>query len=465
MFKSLLLSIFILGTLTQSAWALSPGIEPSLLKKEALSTFQAYLRLDTSNPPGNELPSARFLKQILDREGIENQLFDLGNNRANLYAILRGNGSAKPLVFLHHMDVVPADPQYWSFPPFSGQIDKGFVYGRGAIDIKGKGVVDLYTMIRLKREKQPLKRDLIFLAVADEEVNSQGARWMIEHKPELFKNAEFLIDEGKTVTENELGQAQYAMVGIGEKSPLWLKLTFTGTPGHASIPMADNAVNRALNAAHKILNYSQEIPFLVLPGLEASLRLQYAGDVTRLPGFDKDMATSLKNMDFVKALAKQPELNAMLRNTISITGMQGSDKTNIIPNRATLMLDCRLLPGQDKEPFLAELKKVIGDPSVQIEIEEYYKSLYSSPDGTYFDSLKRVLQRHYPQLPVVPTIFTSSTDSSLFRALGINVYGFESYRVDEQTSVRAHGNDERLGVDGFFWGLDFLHELVLDLNS
>jgi len=477
MFKSQLLKLF--GTclsvcfcanlgLSWPASALSPLPPPSPLKQEALHNFQQYLRMDTSNPPGNELPTARFLKALLDKEGIENQLFELGpengKNRANLYAILRGDGSRKPLVFLHHMDVVPADPQFWAFPPFSGQIDKGFVYGRGAIDVKGKGIVDLYTLIRLKREKQPLKRDLIFLAVADEEVNSSGSRWMIQNKPELIRGAEFLIDEGKTVTENETGQALYAMVGIGEKSPFWLKLSFFGTPGHASVPMADNAVNRALRAAQKILAYSQEIPFEVLPGLAESLRLQYPGDVTRLPGYQKDMAHSLKNPAFLKALAEHPEINAMLRNTISITGMRGSDKTNIIPNAASLSLDCRLLPGQDKERFLQKLREVIGDQTVKIEIEEYYQSLYSPADTAYFASLERVLHRHYPGLPVVPTIFTSSTDSSLYRALGLKVYGFEAYRVDEATATRAHGNDERLGVEGFFWGLDFLHELVLDLN-
>ncbi|PIQ28299.1 hypothetical protein COW36_04305 [bacterium (Candidatus Blackallbacteria) CG17_big_fil_post_rev_8_21_14_2_50_48_46] len=460
--RMLLLSLVSFLSLQTAGWA-KPA--PEGLQKEALKTFQDYLRLDTSNPPGQELKTARFLKQILDHEGIENQIFDLGNHRANLYAILRGDGSKPPIAFLHHMDVVPADPQFWSVPPFSGQIEKGFVYGRGAIDIKGKGMVDLFTLIRLKREKQPLKRDLIFLAVADEEVNSLGARRLIHDHPELLKKIEFLIDEGKTVTEDAQGKALYAMVGMGEKSPLWLKLTFQGTPGHASVPMADNAVNRALQAAGRIMHFAEQLPFQVLPGLEDSLRLQFGGDVTRLPGYQKDMATSLKNPLFLKGLAQVPELNAMLRNTISITGMKGSDKTNIIPNQASLTLDCRLLPGQNKEVFLKQLNEAIGDPSVKIEVEEYYQSLFSPPDSGYMRSLKRVLHRYSPGLPVIPTIFTSSTDSSLFRALGINVYGFEAYRVDEATSQRAHGNDERLGVAGFFWGLDLLHELVLDLNQ
>jgi len=433
------------------------------LEQETLQHLKTYLQINTSNPPGNEMASARFLKQLLDKEGIENQLFDLGHQRANLYAILRGDGSKKGLVLLHHMDVVPADPQYWSVPPFAAETRDGMLYGRGAIDVKAKGIVDLMTLIRLKRAKTPLKRDLIFLAVADEEVNSSGARAMIGPQRHLFKNAEFVLDEGETITESPDGKWQYAMVGIGEKSPLWLSLTFKGTPGHGSVPIADSSVNRALRAAGRILDFNQRQPFQVLPGLEESIRLQYAGDITALPGYTADLSIALKQPEFLQALAQDPNLNALIRNTISITGMSGSDKINIIPNEATLKLDCRLLPGYAKDRFLKDLQAVIGEP-VEIKEEEYYAATYSPVNTELMRALTQVIQARHPGLPVVPTIFTSSTDSSLFRAIGLHVYGFESIPVDAAIADTAHGNDERVKISNLAVGLDLLHELVLELN-
>lgn len=433
-------------------------------ESEAVSLLQEYLRINTTNPPGQEMAAALFLKKQLDREGIENQLFDLGDGRANLYAILRGDGSKRPLIMLHHMDVVPADPQYWSQPPFAGQLQNGLIYGRGAIDIKGKGIVDLLTMIELKRSKTPLKRDLIFLAVADEEVGSIGSKWMIAHKPELLRQAEYLLDEGETIRESTDGQPLYAMVGIGEKSPLWLRLTFKGQPGHGSIPLPDSAVNQALRAAQRILDYSQQIPFKIVPGLGESLRRQYGPEISKLPGYEADLNQALTKPEFLRALAARPGINALIRNTISITGMSGSDKINIIPNEAQLMLDCRLIPGETKEQFIAELRKVIGNPEVDIQVEEYYAALYSPADTDFFKALQQALTKLQLRIPVIPTIFTSSTDSSLYRALGLQVYGFESTPLDEEIASTAHGNDERIKARSLETGMAVLKELILELN-
>ncbi|MEZ0374895.1 MAG: M20 family metallopeptidase, partial [Candidatus Sericytochromatia bacterium] len=182
--RSALIAVTLLAGMSLPARALTP---PMSLSQEAVYLLRDYLKIDTTNPPGHEMATAKFLKAILDREGIENQIFDLGDGRANLMAVLHGDGSKRPLVLLHHMDVVPADPQYWSAPPFSGELRNGVIYGRGAIDIKGKGIVDLMTLVRLKRDKTPLKRDIVFLAVADEEVSSIGSRWMIEHQADFLK--------------------------------------------------------------------------------------------------------------------------------------------------------------------------------------------------------------------------------------------------------------------------------------
>lgn len=440
------------------------GGEPSI-HEEGVRILQEYLKIDTTNPPGNEMKTAVFLKKILDEEGIENAIFDLGHGRANLYAVLRGDGSRRPIILLHHMDVVPADPGYWSVPPFSGEIAGGHVYGRGAIDIKGKGIVDLMAMIELKRRGAPLRRDIVLLAVADEEVNSIGSKWMIANKPELIGNAEYLFDEGAMVEEDERGDIRYFCVGIGEKSPLWLTLTFAGPSGHASVPLPDSSVNRALRAANRVLDYGDKLPFNVIPGLEEIIKLTYEGDLTRLPGYRKDLTLSLKDEDFLRALARQPDINALLRDTIAVTCMKGSDKINTIPNEASVSLDCRLIPGEDRNSFIAGLKKAVGDDTMRIVVEEYYGARYSPSDTKYLEVLRKIAENKKPGTKVVPTIFTSSTDSSLYRALGIHCYGFESYKATKAIAGTAHGNDERIKVDSIEFGIDLLLEVLSELQN
>jgi acetylornithine deacetylase/succinyl-diaminopimelate desuccinylase-like protein len=431
---------------------------------EANLNLQKYLQINTTNPPGNEMLSAKFLKKILDKERIKNKIFDLGNNRANFYAIIKGDGSKKPIVFLHHMDVVPADSKYWKYPPFSGKIVNGEMFGRGAIDIKGKGIVDLMTIISLKRSGFKSKRDLIFLAVADEEVSSIGSKWIIKNQLELIKNAEFIIDEGVAVMENKKGEIQYFPIGIGEKSPLWLNITFSGNPAHASIPDDNSSVNKAIKAANKIIDFNKNMPFKIIDGIEESIKMDFHGDITKLKGYDKDIVTSLKNKDFLNEISKVPEINAMIRNTISITGLKGSDKINTIPNEASIRLDCRLLPNENKDDFLNKLRAVINDKTAKIKIEEYYKSKYSSPNTDFVKALTISANKIKKNAKIVPRIFTSSTDSSLYRILGINVYGFESYRTDDEILSTPHANNERIKVTNIKYGIDFLKDIIKELN-
>ncbi|MEK7431923.1 MAG: M20/M25/M40 family metallo-hydrolase [Cyanobacteriota bacterium] len=456
---------FSLAVLIATSISLNSYSKNTDIYTEAIDNLKEYLKINTTNPPGNEIKTAKFLKKLLDKEGIENKFFDLGNNRANVYAILRGDNSKKPIIMLHHMDVVPADKKYWKVDPFSAKVINGELYGRGAIDIKGKGIVDLMTMIQLKRSKVKLKRDYILLAVADEEVNSIGSKWFIKNKPELIKNAEYLIDEGESIKEDDKGNILYAAIGVGEKSPLWLTLTFTGKPGHGSVPFEDSAVNKAIKTANRILEYSKKIDFSVIEGLEENIKLQYKGDFSKLKGYDVDIKKAMKNKDFLEELAKNTTINALLRNTISITGMKGSDKINTIPNEASLSLDCRLIPGNSKDDFLLELKKVINDNSVKIKIEEFYNAKYTKINTEYIKVLEKVINKRKSGTKVIPTIFTSSTDSSLYRELGINVYGFESYKITEDISETAHGNNERIKIDNIKFGIDLLLDTVKELNK
>jgi acetylornithine deacetylase/succinyl-diaminopimelate desuccinylase-like protein len=202
----------------------------------AVDLMQQYLRINTSNPPGNEIEAARFFKKIFDQHGIENEIFEYKTGRANIIARLKGNGSKRPIILLSHTDVVTAEPASWEVDP--AIIKNNAIYGRGALDMKGEGLLHLMTMILLKREGPPLSRDVIFLGTADEEVNDEGSLWMIANKADLFKNAEYLLTEGG---DNLLEGESVKIVGVdvAEKAPFWLRLTATGLPGHGSRPVPD----------------------------------------------------------------------------------------------------------------------------------------------------------------------------------------------------------------------------------
>lgn len=430
---------------------------------EGVRTLQEYLRIDTTNPPGNEMRTAQFLKKIADREGIENRIFDMGNNRANFCAVIKGDGSKKGIIMLHHMDVVPAEAQYWKVSPFSGEIVNGEIYGRGAMDIKGKGIIDLMTLINIKRKNVKLKGDLVFLAVADEEVNSTGSKWMIENQPELVKSARFLIDEGESISVDENGKNPRYYVSIGEKAPLWIKFTFKGEPGHGSIPDENSSVNRAIRAAKRILDYEME--FTVLPDITEDIRESLKDrDITKIPGYKGSLEESLKNRAFLLEISKDADINALLRTTISITRLKGSDKTNTIPNEASFSVDCRLIPGTDRDEFIEKLKKIINDETVTYEIEEFMPATKSPSDSDFVKAIRTCAAKRDPGAKVVPTILTSSTDSSLYRPSGILAYGFEPYKITDEEGNLSHNNDERLSVENVKFGIDLMTDIIMELN-
>lgn len=439
---------------------------PDGLLAEATERLQQYLRLDTTNPPGNEMVGARFLEELLKKEGFEPQVFEVAPGRGNVMARWKGTGRGRPVILLHHIDVVPAEKEYWKVPPFEGRVVDGHVYGRGAADIKGKGIVDLMTMVHLKRQGKRLGRDVIFLAVADEEEGGLGSKWMVKEKGAELREAEFLLDEGGTVFTHPDGRARRYMVSLAEKSAYWLELTFRGPAGHASIPLEGTALERAVRAAGRLMAHRPATR--VLPGLAGYLEMLVEGkDLAAMPGWRGSLAPSLEDPSFREALAAaDPRVNSALRSTICVTQITGSDKINSIANQAVVGIDCRLLPGEAPEPFLTELRKVIDDPTVEIAVKETPSKdpvPASAPDSVFMKSLQVVASRRDPGVPVVPYILPSSTDAVLFRTIGIQTYGFEPYRLTDEEYDRSHGNDERLGVASLGAGIELLAELLEEL--
>src|SRR5262252_4071146 len=341
----------------------SPGdIDWKAYEDMAVDLMQRYLRINTSNPPGNEMATAQFLKSTLAREGVQSEIFEYTPGRANIIARIKGDGSKRPIILLSHMDVVTADAAKWRVDPFSGEILEGSIYGRGALDMKSEGLLQLMTMIIIAREKPHLTRDVIFLATADEEVGDTGSIWMIANKSDLFKDAEYLVTEGGDNLLGDDGLVKYIGVDVAEKAPFWLQLTASGTPGHGSLPLPDSAPNRMVGAMAKIVAY--ETPIKLLPAVEKFFKdiAPLQPDAMR-PKFG-NIRESVKDPEFLKYLTSIRGYNYMLRNTISLTMMSGSRQTNVIPNTATCNLDVRLLPGEDPQGFLTELRRVIGDPTI-----------------------------------------------------------------------------------------------------
>jgi acetylornithine deacetylase/succinyl-diaminopimelate desuccinylase-like protein len=431
------------------------------LGQEAAQLLSQYLQINTTNPPGNEIAAARWLEQVLRREGIEVRVLEPGPGKANLYARLRGDGSARPLILLNHMDVVLASPEYWKVPPFSGAIRDGYVWGRGALDMKGEGIAQLMAMLILRRAGVPLKRDVIFLANSDEEVGQGvGAAWFVEHHRSLIQDAEFLINEGGLMRAGSSGAVEYVGIGTTEKSPFWLEMTARGTAGHGSRPTPDNPVHRLVSALERIARY--ETPLTTTPTVERYFRelAVRETDPARRRWF-QDIRAALRDSAAVAALTADLYYNAILRNTIAITGVKGSDKTNVIPPIATAVLDVRLLPGQNPDAFLDELKRVVNDTAISIKPQGVRWSATESPsDSELYRAITEVARRLAPGVPVTSTMLAGFTDSHYFRRIGIASYGVAPFPLTAEDSRGVHGNDERVSLDALRFGVRYLYEIV-----
>ncbi len=429
--------------------------------REATTLLSQYVRINTTNPPGNELKTAQWLKAVLAREGIESQIFEPRPGKANLYARVRGDGSARPLIFLNHMDVVLAAPEYWKVDPFSGVVKDGYVWGRGALDMKGEAIAQLMTLITLKRAGVPLKRDVIFLATSDEEVGAGvGAGWFVEAHPELVRDAEFLINEGGTIRADVNGRIEYYGVGTTEKSPFWLDVTARGTSGHGSRPTPDNPVHRLVRALSRIANH--QTPVIVTPAVERYFRdlATIERDPARRAWF-ADIRAALRDSAAVRAVTADLTYNALLRNTISITGLRGSDQTNVIPPVATAAIDVRLLPGQEPATLLAELVRVVSDTAVSITPQgPSWPATESPTDTELFQAIVAAARARDPKALVTTPPLTGFTDSHYFRRLGIVSYGLSPFPLNEAESRGVHGNDERVSLEDLNFGVRFMYDVV-----
>jgi acetylornithine deacetylase/succinyl-diaminopimelate desuccinylase-like protein len=424
--------------------------------------MQQYLRVDTTNPPGNEMRGAEFFKKILDDEGIESRVFEIAPGRGDLWArIPHTTADAKrPIILLNHMDVVTSDASHWKVPPFSGELRDGYIWGRGAQDMKDEGLAQLVVMVMLKREKVALDRDVIFLAVADEEAEGQGTDWFTKNQRDLLGNAEFLINEGgENLLEN--GKVKYVGVDVGEKTSYWLHVVAHGRPGHGSRPNPDSAPNRLVHALNKILAY--KTPLRVLPVVDEFLRDMAPYEPPERALYYRNVKKAIEDKRFQQEVERDESLNFLLRDTISLTMLGGSGQTNVIPPEAWANLDLRILPGGDPKAVVEALRRVVNDPDVTIEpIEPEFKvANYSGTDNALFAAIREASAKYFPGAPVVPHITSGYTENQRYRPLGIVAYGFNPYTATEEEGNTEHGNDERIRVEEVRRGPRVLFDVVV----
>jgi acetylornithine deacetylase/succinyl-diaminopimelate desuccinylase-like protein len=425
---------------------------------EMVKLMREYLRIDTSNPPGNELAAAEFFHRLFDQAGIPNTIYPYAPGRANIYAVIKGDGTLRPLVLLNHMDVVHADPGKWRLPPFSGEILDGEMYGRGAEDMKDEGLLQAMVMLIAAREHLPLKRDLIFLATSDEEVNGTGSAWMLENHAELVRGAEFLITEGGSNLITR-GRGTIYGVGVAEKAPFWLRLTASGRGGHGSVPIADSAPDRLVKALARVVDWQP--PIRLLPSVE-----QYFTVIARLePGplasQFRNIRKALQDPAFARSISRDEDLNFLLRDTVSLTVLQGGPQTNVIPDTAYAELDVRLLPGEDPKVFLAQLRTVLADDSIRITSASRFKPPNSSStDTSLYRLIEQVVHQYNPQAIVAPALGGGYTESQLYRTLGITCYGFNTLEVTPEVNATQHAANERVPVEQLRRGVKIFYEVV-----
>jgi acetylornithine deacetylase/succinyl-diaminopimelate desuccinylase-like protein len=428
----------------------------------AAERLSAYIQVNTQNPPGNETRGAEFFAAIFDEAGIAYETAESAPGRGNIWAKLEG-GDEPALVLLNHMDVVPADLRYWSANPFGGAIRDGHIYGRGALDMKGLGVIQLQSFLALHASGARLNRDVIFVATADEEAGgAYGAGWLVENRPEIFENVGYLLNEGGGGTI--IGEDTVFSVELTQKVPLWLRLIAHGNPGHGSTPQVETAVTRALRAGDRLARTRFEAR--AIPAVQAMFEGMAPYQNETLAARYADIASAVNDPEFMHYLQlTNPGHHALLRNTCSLTGMQGSSKINVVPTEAIIELDCRLLPDQNPEEFIEELTHIINDPNITIEKIMGFTPAVSTPDNPLFRLIEEVYEDHFPGAVIVPGVATGFTDSHFFRDLGIVSYGFSTTVIPGPDRRGVHGNNERISVENMERGTAIMIDLLEQFTS
>lgn len=426
-----------------------------------IELLRDFLRIDTTNPPGNEEKAALFIQEFLRREGIASEIYQAQPGRANILSRIKGKTGGKPVILLGHIDVVPAKRDEWCCDPFAAEVRDGFLYGRGTIDMKAQVICQLASFVELALQGTPPKRDIIFLATCDEEVGgNHGVEFMLDRVPEL-KDASFVLSEGGNMFE-ENGSV-HAQISVTEKKLSQFILKASGKGGHGSMPHADNANEKIVAAAQRILSYKWPLKAMPVTTayLDGVLRDLVIGNA-RFPGLKK----ALRSKRWQSYLERNEIYNSILRNTVTLTILRGGEKVNVIPSESCAYFDSRLLPTETHERFFSKMKKLAGSNIVIERIGEKIPSPGSSRYNTlFFQGIKEAIQSVKGNIPVLPFVTTGATDMRYFRDLGIPSYGFFPVTLTKEEHMRMHSKDERISLANIREGLEGSRAILKFLAS
>jgi len=438
---------------------------PILDGERALDHLQALLRIDTRNPGAVERPAAEYLAPLLSNAGIEVEIIEKERGRSNLIARMRGSGrGGGPLLITAHLDTVPFGDG-WTFPPLSGAVERGFVWGRGAIDMKNMAAMCVAAMCRLRREGAALERDLIFAAVADEEAGSAlGSRFLVEEHPERVR-AEYLLGEVGGFNQF-LGDTQLFPVQVASKGLVWMRAHARGAAGHASVQSDDNAVIKLARAIARLehVRLPQHVTAATRAFLERTARLQPAVKALALRSLQRPALAPFILDHLFPDAAMARTIDASLRNTVTPTMLEAGINPNVIPATATAVFDARFVPGQSTASVVAEIQAVVGD-DILLEVFRELPAAETDPiDSPLLDAITHVVEARSPGSRVIPYLCPGFTDAAYFGRLGARAYGFTPVRFPRELGIRFaelfHGVDERIPVEGFEWGNDVFYRVV-----
>jgi acetylornithine deacetylase/succinyl-diaminopimelate desuccinylase-like protein len=412
------------------------------VEQHAVDLLQRYVRIASVNPPADTSGTARLLENELAAAGMKATLYQSGpGGRTNLLVRLPGRDRTKrPLLLLNHMDVVPVDPARWNGDPFNADVKDGAMWGRGTLDMKSTGIMELTAFLLLKQLGIAPSRDIIFLATCDEETGGvRGAAWMIQHHWDEL-NPEYVLDEGGVGSQDVYATGKTVFgISVADKRVVWLKLHAAGTSGHGSQPIPDNANDILLRAIQK----AKEL---------------------RAPNKLNPVVQELRGT--LGTFASNKFMNAIQQNTISLTtlrsGVGDPPKVNVIPSTAEATLDCRLLPGQNADEFLSEMKARVNNPHVGFEVlsEKAEDPSASRTDTPLYTAIKSAISKQHPDATITPIIVPFGTDGEKFRVRGSTVYGITPMLIDAATLATMHSDSEHIPVEQFRQGLHIYFDIV-----
>lgn len=454
-----------------SAWSVSAPPPAGFDRAAAQRTTEAHLRrlisLDTQNPPGNELLTARYFDSVFkSMPGVETHILLAAEGRANFVARVRAtNPTKRPVLVMGHMDVVGADTAKWSTPPFEATIRDGYLYGRGAIDDKGPLAATAAAIAQLASQRDRLQRDIIFLGTAGEEGGpTVGVDWVLGSHGELLKDVEFALNEGGRIRVAD-GRVRTVNIQTTEKVYYTVVGTARGPSGHGSVPLPDNALAALARAAARVhawkppvrLNETTRLYFARLAEIEEDAEMKRAMQALTRPGADSAAIAAA-----AEVLSRDPLHNAVLRTGASLTILDGGIRSNVIPSEGTVTFNVRILPGEDIREVVREINRIAAEPQVTFALDgEPIEAPPVSPVGTdLFRAMESAAKTMAPSAVVIPFMSTGATDGAVLRANGIATYGILPFPLEMEDELRMHGDNERVPVQALGWAAEYLYRVL-----